>query len=165
MIVIVEGIDRVGKTTFCEKAASLLNAPVFKQTTFHDDGSHPGPTAMVEQVHALTKLLLCINSNIVVDRFHLTEAVYGKIDRGYDCLQEMKAIDSMLSRRKDIVLAYVEPTDVEESSRQHGDDLSPHASMFAQMFTDSQIQNKVSCNYKTICQAMLWLSNLRSKVS
>lgn len=151
MIVIVEGIDRVGKTTLCNALSTRLNLPIYKHNISRIDYPKMDNDNETDKMLQLIELLRMTNSSIIFDRFHLSEYVYGTIERDYDkehALSNFKLIDDEL-KFKHIVLILVQPTDVEQSSREHGLSLVKHSEAFDKLFELSDIR-KLTCTYDTI---------------
>lgn len=154
MLVIVEGIDRVGKSTLVEK---LVNECGFVQymceprkypvwfvgeqerkvstnsPNICDLGSRGDVIANLSKMNAevcmLEALMPYIGRPVVIDRLHFSEAVYGNADRDYSCSEAFFDFDYRLSKLGATVI-YVEPTDIERSSNEHGKDLTLHEEMF-----------------------------------
>ena len=129
MIIIVEGIDRVGKSTLCnklvEKGLLLVNEKC--KEVKHNEFRHQLEN---ERIKAQTTLLELIHNkaNIVLDRFHLSQYVYGVVNRNIDDVS-MFNIDERLSNL-DAMLVFVNPVDINRSSTEHGSDLSKHQELF-----------------------------------
>lgn len=157
MIIIVEGIDRVGKTTLCDKLHNELNIPVYK---------HIGPfkyknmdnDSETDQLLQLLQMCKLQKSFIIFDRFHLTDYVYGIIERNYDIEKannNFKLLDDFIKDNfKDAVLLLVLPTDINKSSEEHGKDLSVHNEELYKLFKESKIENKWRCTYNTLDEAV-----------
>lgn len=154
MIVIVEGIDRVGKTTLCkmlEQAGFLYfkdewilkNEVKLSQVKYYSVGKLDTTVSMLKQFHAN-------GVNIVVDRLHITEWVYSKYSRGYDPdLIHMNTIDRALDAL-DATLVYVMPESITKSSDEHGSDLSPHEAEFYRIAASSAIKRKIMAKYSNL---------------
>lgn len=153
-IIIVEGIDRVGKTTLCNKIHEEINLPIFK----YDSKliKREERTNRYETDKTLLTLELCnlFHSFIIFDRLHLSDYVYGIIQRQYDVQEATKnfmLIENYLEDMKDeVILLLVTPTDIQRSSREHGSDLSRHEKLFEEIYNKSKIKNKMKCNYNTL---------------
>ena len=107
MLIIVEGIDRVGKTTLCNMLKDKLGFKIYKHKNDNFNYSKMDNDNETDKMLQLLDLYEQIGSdvNIVFDRFHWSDFVYGKIERNYN---EDKA---------------VQPTNLCESSKQHGRNL------------------------------------------
>jgi thymidylate kinase len=83
MIVIVEGIDRVGKTTLCDKLKDK-GFIIFKDIWFLHKFIKDKATFSVGKLDATLSFLQVLyeqDLNVVCDRLHLTEYVYGTLER------------------------------------------------------------------------------------
>lgn len=156
-VIIIEGIDRVGKTTLALKLKKELNAKILKDATI--DGRLT-KEIVSEKINTTVNLLTLWPKNdiLIVDRFHLSELVYGYLDRRYNNLH-MLNVDEMLSKL-DVKLVLVNPTDVEKSSKEHGSDLSIHDKLFRQFYNDSKIKKKKQCDYNSLDETVEWLKGV-----
>lgn len=163
MIVIIDSIDRVGKTTLANKLAEAINGKIYKHSEgfktygkMTDDGETSTMLAMID----LYKLY---PENIVIfDRFHLSNTVYGRIHRGYDFIESLinfMTIDNALAELDDVYLVKVNPTDIKRSSAEHGSNLIEHQKMFDGLFEISKIKNKYECNYLTMDEVINVIKN------
>jgi negative regulator of sigma E activity len=164
MIIIVEGIDRVGKTTLVNKITENCNVKSFvdsyKKFSFFDyeskkllefDGSRNNVVANTEKMNSLVNIFEQFENeigNILLDRFHLSEFVYGFVDRKYYSLEAFYSLDERLAKLGAIII-YVEPKDVEWSSHQHGSDLKNHLNMFENVLGQTSC-GVVRCNFDTL---------------
>lgn len=161
MIIIVEGIDRVGKTTLCNKLKKELNIPIYRHVgerdfTKIDNNNETEKFLQILEICNLT------NCSLILDRFNLSDYVYGIIERFYDIISAYKnfqIIDNILSQMDDVFLIYVLPTDIQESSRQHGKDLTIYENEFYSLFKQSKIKNKWRCTYNTLDEAILYIKS------
>ena len=161
MIIIVEGIDRVGKTTLCNRLSNEFNIPVHKYKGIVDYKN-------MKNIEETDKMLMAIqllqetNSNIILDRFSFSDYVYGLIERDYATIPASKnlfLVDEALSKIDDVFLILVEPTDIERSSLEHGSDLSMHKKMFDDVFKESHVKNKWKCTYNTIGEVVSFIKS------
>lgn len=154
MIVIIDSIDRVGKTTLATKLSEALNGKIYKHSEKNkgyckmtDDGETAAMLAMID-MYALYP-----ENTIIFDRFHLSNYVYGRIHRNYDettALQNFDKIDENLAELDNVYLVKVNPTDIERSSREHGSSLVEHQKLFDFLYNRSKIENKFECDYNTM---------------
>ena len=152
MIIIVEGIDRVGKTTLCNKLKEEFDVPILHHESIISNNKKDNEN---ETDKSLLTLEVCdiTNSSIILDRFHLSDFVYGTIERNYNidsAIDHFKMIDNILSEMNDVFLIYVLPTDIQESSKQHGKNLKIYDNEFYDLFKHSKIKNKWRCTYNTL---------------
>ena len=144
MIVIVEGIDRVGKTTFCNKLSESLNIPIYKKDRVNITAS-ARDSALINLGDAIGTIDFwnsnCKYESIIVDRFYWTEYVYTKIERYHDISKDnIQAVENrMMTKRDNYIIVYVRPTNVEWSSSRHGSSLQPHLSEFDELFSASKL--------------------------
>lgn len=162
MIIIVEGIDRVGKTTLCEKLHSSLNIPVykhigpFKYTKMDNDNE-------TDQLLQLLQMCKLQKNFVIFDRLHLTDYVYGIIERNYNVIkaeENFKLLDDFIKDNfSDAVLLLVLPTDINKSSEKHGKDLINHNNGFYDLFKKSNIEYKYKCTYNTLDEAVTFVKS------
>jgi thymidylate kinase len=129
MVIIVEGIDRVGKTTLCNKLKSIPSAKIIKGIPYITPTDNVDKHRLYSEVLVNVAALLQneLSDLIILDRFHLSHYVYGKLDRNLqdDC---WKLVDTMLP--DDTILVFVQPTNILLSSAEHGADLQPYYDEF-----------------------------------
>lgn len=156
-IIVVEGIDRVGKTTIANKIRIESEFDQFtKFQMYKHDESFVSYDKMdtdneADKMAQLLTMADMFNCNVLFDRFHLSDFVYGVVDRGYkfsDAYNNMRAIDVMLSDMNS-VLVYVKPTDLKMSSDEHGSDLTKHDGLMTAAFHDS-LMNKIEVDYNVV---------------
>lgn len=145
MIIIVEGIDRVGKTTFCNIMKNRYGARIFKGKSYDDEELKDISREDLYGIQELGSLESIADSKelIVMDRFHWTEKVYGKVLRGYDSkytnIIEKEIIEINNSKRNQIIILLVRPTDIERSSKEHGLDLQDYQKEFDKLYMQTKI--------------------------
>lgn len=148
MIYIVEGIDRVGKTTLCNLMSERLEIGVLKDRMLHGELQRD---IVDEKIFTTVNALESMRKvDLIIDRFHLSEIVYGKIDREYDN-EFMWEIDKRLAEME-TMLILVEPenkTRLNIASWEHGDDLSEHAELFEKVFDESAIKMKARTKFRS----------------
>lgn len=151
MIVIVEGIDRVGKSTFCRilqgRGYKLLDSKI--HTYQSNVSAEIYDRLQEERTVAQAQLLSLLDKSekIVIDRFHLSQAVYGLYERGRTTWSHMQLLEEFISHNS--ILVYIRPTNIDKSSIQHGKDLSKHAEYFDTLYDMSSL-NKVTGTYETL---------------
>lgn len=144
MIIVVEGIDRVGKTTLCKKLSEKTGYPIFKnQPVFREREQ----STEIELMNQLVSIAEYTAVDMILDRFHLSEFVYGYINRGY-VNGSVMSIDERLSKLG-AWLIVVSPTDVKRSSDEHGSSLMEHEKLMNTMFLASKMK-KIKCDYFTL---------------
>ena len=155
MIVIVEGIDRVGKTTLVNKLSEVLDIPVIKQTRIGGNKTSADDIVSVNYGRAAGLVDFwnnkVFNTDIILDRFFWTEAVYNKCDRCINCsIAAAKGLDDVMQVAKEkYLIILVDPTDIKWSSEKHGKDLTNHQHWFNKLFDMSGLR-KLRCNFNTI---------------
>lgn len=154
MIIIVEGIDRVGKTTLINRIVEECGFKKFdfiekykKDHKLENDFTEIVETEKMYMMLSGLMLLSKMNANIIVDRFHLSEFVYGKINRNYENIECIK-IDKILANMG-VLLIYMRPTNLDKSSMEHGNDLGEHLALFNEILGYTQI-NKIEGCYDDI---------------
>jgi thymidylate kinase len=154
-IIIVEGIDRVGKTTLVNKIVNNSNYKKFKPLNNTKNRTKEIET---EKIFAtLSTLKLLKNDYIIFDRFHISEFVYGYVERGYvnkDCGKVDKILGGLNS-----LLIYVEPVNISQSIKEHGKDLREHEKLFLTIYKNSKMQ-KMICNYNNLSEVAEKIINL-----
>ena len=78
-----------------------------------------------------------------------------KMQQTLRLLQMLRMLQTELRIQK-AVIVLVKPTDIGESSLQHGKDLSRHEQLFELLFNESKLK-KISCTYDTIYDAQKWV--------
>jgi thymidylate kinase len=161
MIVIIEGIDRVGKTTLANKLCKELGFKKFSMKNLFPFDNMPHN---VEINNAIVEMLkLCEDKvDLVFDRFHMTELVYGLIDRKYDGTKAYGYINGILESLNNTVLVAVKPKDIARSSKEHGKDLSKHEEMFEFLF-EKYAGNKMLTSYDTLDETVKIVKFLKEK--
>lgn len=134
MKVLIEGIDRVGKTILANRIKKELDIPVY-----HDIHKFPFERkANIEKMWTLLNAIKCFGvENVVLDRFHATEYVYGKMRFECEYEDELKELDDEIYMMGFIVI-YVKPINVERSSNEHGSDLFKHEQEFMNFWSNSR---------------------------
>lgn len=154
MIVVVEGIDRVGKTTLVDK---LVDAGFIsmKDEFLIDKGFISNfsdySVGKCESFVAIAKKLHIEGKNVVLDRLHLTEIVYGKEKRGETNLEACMAVDMALANLG-AYLCLVYPSDIVLSNALAGEDQDLRSGMFDFYFKLSSMR-KFACDFNTVNQA------------
>lgn len=156
-IIVVEGIDRVGKTTIANMIQSSMSIePYLKFGLFKHDESFIRYDQMdsdneADKMSQLLTIADTFNNNIMFDRFHLSDFVYGVINRGYkfsNAYSNMLSIDNRLSQMQS-VLVYVRPVNLKRSSGEHGSSLEMHHRLMEAAFEDS-FMNKIAVDYSVV---------------
>lgn len=159
MVIIIEGIDRVGKTTLANMISKKYHIPIFKQERI-EKGSLValGNVGNYYENYIRAKSLVefwnsdSFVQDIIIDRFHWTEAVYSWVDRHARVPAELMlytddSVQRLMSKKRDkYIIIYVRPTDIEWSSQQHGKYLYRHDDMFERVRNYSVRDNMLMPN-------------------
>ena len=147
MIVILEGLERTGKSTI----AKQFEDRGFVNFKDHNHSRNMSPEFIKERLDATLSFLIQAdknNINVVMDRYHLSEYFYGRYVRGYnsDNFEYIWYIDEVLSHlnthlillERDINQEYVKsyPTEINEK------DLKNCKDKFNYIWDKSYIKNK-----------------------
>ncbi len=169
MIIIVEGIDRCGKTTFidkmCEKIPGLLR---FKDLNvcsknYSDEDFKSFSLGKLDTSVAFLKQLSDKGYNVIVDRLHLTELVYGECERGATMYKEIGELDKILSET-DSILVLVEPTNLQWSNEQAEKDQTEHYKLFKRAYSNSAIE-KYHTNFHELDKTVEIIIHRISKIN
>lgn len=159
MLILIEGIDRVGKSTLAEKLHQAIDGSILLDRTFDDnivkfmkmDYSQSTTNARELELINVYDSMMEANENtvLIVDRFHLSTALYESVLRNNytNAMIASKRIDRYFAERNDIVLIHVKPSDIKLSSMLHGSDLSNDAKFMQMLVDDSFIKNKLEVNW------------------
>ena len=150
MLIIVEGIDRVGKTTLINKLhenivkrgieCSRLN-PLYSYMKINEMDNKNETDKMIKMLNMYKS---CKEPLLLVDRFHITDYSYGVVKRGYDALYADMNLNILNNELRNIkhILFYVQPVDISKSELQHGESLKE--------VYDMQLYALTQCEYKGI---------------
>ena len=152
MIVIVEGIDRVGKTTLCNKIGKLMNAPVAHDASGFHGNSIDSHNWDIIKSHAQLMQQNVIGS-AVMDRFHLSQFAYSVTFRGAkpkDADRYLRFIeDTLLDVNPMPYLIYVKPENLKRSIEEHGQDITLADEFMNVAYNLSRLK-KTTCTYEDI---------------
>lgn len=165
MIVVVEGIDRVGKTTFCNALKEKFGEKVviFKDEMAEFLREERKNKQMLMAASSMNTIINFHNQFLqdkvlVLDRFHTTEYVYGVVERGVKkkkAKRIMMSIESELNKLDgDYRYIYMRPMSLKRSSEEHGGDLTRHYEMFEDVYGKLDCRRMV-VNYNTMLLAGL----------
>lgn len=152
VIIIVEGIDRVGKTTLCNKLSKTLNIPIHKY-----NGIIPYKKMKNKQetdkTLGLIQLIEETKSDIIFDRCFLTDFVYGVLERGYNEKKAYKNMGLVFERLgsysliDNVFLVLVRSSNIGKSSKEDGRNLLAYSAMFDEaceiMLADKNLSNNI----------------------
>lgn len=164
MIVVIEGIDRVGKTTLANKLKDagfiylkdefVINDDFVKEFSDYSVGKCDSFVALINDLKQKGK-------NVVVDRLHLTEMVYGQVKRGGNVnMQACWAIDMILAKMG-AYLCYVQPSNMELSNELAGHDQTKLHEAF-ETYVKLSSMRKITCDYENIDNAVAYILTMSS---
>lgn len=162
MIIVVEGIDRIGKTTLCNRLSKELQMPIYKESGVHEATQ----IGNVRSQMSLLNLCKVTGCNVIFDRLFSSEYVYGMCDRKCSPFVSKKflnmAIDLFL-QIPDAIYISMQSTDVEKSSAEHGTSLRRHSHLFVscdKLLIDKGCENFYAGTYDDIddiVDELVWL--------
>ena len=160
MLIIVEGIDRVGKTTLCQMLSKSFGIKIFKHDSklFKlDKMDNDNETDKAIKIYEICKLL---NGNLLLDRSYWSDFVYGVIERNYcvsNALANLKKIESIY--KDEAVIVYVRPVDLKLSSKLHGADLTKYNDLFESVrkLTKCKV---IDCTYESLEKVIVELESI-----
>lgn len=154
MIIAVEGIDRTGKSTFCKAlsdSTGFVNFYVPESDIVRNEDKN-----MYDEADKCLKLAILAglsSTDVVFDRFHISDFVYGVLNRGYDideALKLFKKVDEKLAKLG-VVVYYFKPKTVAYSSVLEGRDLSKEYELF-ELFKEASSCVVVETGYDHVAQ-------------
>lgn len=152
MIVILEGLERTGKTTVAEILENNFGFISFKD---HNHLMEMDPSFIANRLDATLSMITALdkaNVDVVLDRFHLSELIYATYYRGYNRtnFQHIKYIDEVLSHlnTKLILLERTVDDDYEEvfPRKCSAEIIAAMQKDFRYEVDKSYIKNKMTCN-------------------
>lgn len=151
MIVVIEGIDRVGKTTLANKLVKagfvylkdefIVNSQLISCFEDYSLGKCDSFVKIAKQLDGEGK-------NVVIDRLHITELVYGNSVRGSSNNEGCHYIDMALADMG-AILCYIKPGDISLSNELAGEDQTERAKLFDTYVKLSSMKTFV-CDYDSI---------------
>lgn len=154
MIIAVEGIDRTGKSTFCEALSDNTGFVNFYAP--ESDIVSNKDKNMYDEADKCLKLAVLADlseTDVVFDRFHISDFVYGIVNRNYDVDEAMmvfKKVDEKLAKLG-VVVYYFKPRTVAYSSVLEGRDLSKEYELF-ELFKDASSCVVIETDYDHVTQ-------------
>ena len=143
-IIIVEGVDKIGKTTLCGTLEGHLNIHTYKRPSDEFDFSRLVCGGVAQDVIQQLSYLRKKGTHIIFDRLHLSEYVYGKIDRNYDEHDNICWFDAVedFMQGLDVTLILGRPCSLRWTNEMHGQDVTPYDKCFTKIFEHSRIPKK-----------------------
>lgn len=154
MIIAVEGIDRTGKSTFCEALSDNTGFVNFYAP--ESDIVKNKDKNMYDEADKCLKLAILADlssTDVVFDRFHISDFVYGILNRNYDideATRLFKKVDEKLAKLG-VVVYYFKPKTVAYSSVLEGRDLSKEYELF-ELFKEASSCVVVETDYDHVIQ-------------
>lgn len=142
MVIILEGPNKCGKSLLAKYLVKNNGFAYFKDYTVNEKETKPGKLTRIvteEQICAQARLINTLNEygfNLVLDRFHISEYVYGKIFRGYNSKAIERAEEILTSEVKLIVLSDVQI----KLNERNGKDMSEIADLYIKGYSKSKLQ-------------------------
>ncbi|QPK89865.1 deoxynucleoside kinase [Bacillus velezensis] len=121
MIVVLEGCDCVGKTTFAEMLSKKTGYKIEKGSSF--EISKLGADAMYRHMKSLLQ-----KDNIIIDRFFYSNLVYGELF-GYPMMnmEQINDLNNDLSKKGLVIYLKAKPSTIQERMYNRGDDMVSHS--------------------------------------
>ena len=117
MIIVLEGCDCVGKTTFAEMLSEKTGYEVVKGSSF--EISELGADGMFEHMMSLLD-----RDNIIIDRFFYSNLVYGKLyDYPLMTIDQYIQLSIKLNKRALVIYLNAQPHVIAERMLSRGDDM------------------------------------------
>ena len=176
MILIVEGVDRVGKTTLVNKITENCHIKPFIDSylkfSYFDlkcnqenivKGDRNCIIANTEKINSLVNFYEQFYdkiTDVIFDRLHLSEFVYGMCDREYTSFEAFKILDEKLAKLNALII-YIEPKDLEWSSNKHGSNLEHHYNTFEYILNETKCE-VIRCNFDTLDEVV---SKIKERVT
>lgn len=159
MIFLVEGIDRVGKSTLCDKLSKVTGAVVFRaNSTQFVSNSDKDIYNEADKAYKLYKLAYDIGSDAIFDRMHLSDVVYATLRRGFDLessFEVFKKIDEV-ANVYGVNVIYIKPDEqggLSRCEKMAGESLEQDLKFFDRVY-DMSICNKVCIHTSDIDDAI-----------
>lgn len=91
MLVIVEGVDGVGKTSFCDRLHSLIEKEYPGEMIYRGKAGPPDDREILEQYEMDLQCYRPMrDEHFILDRWHVGELIYGPMLRGTSRLDEVR---------------------------------------------------------------------------
>ena len=164
MIVVIEGIDRVGKTTLAKKLEDggfIYLKDEFVLTSNFIKNFPDYSVGKCDSFVAVSKMLNEQGKNVVIDRLHLTELVYGSTLRNDVNEQGCFAIDMILAAMG-AELCLVSPSNLELSNELAGMDQTKMHKLF-QFYYKLSSMTKYMVTYEQIDEIANFILGKASK--
>lgn len=153
-IIMIEGIDRVGKTTLANMLKNKYGFKVFKDKNYYQKVD---VYASVEKVITFLEMVKQLDLTVVCDRSYLTEVVYSVAERCQSPIQahmyfdmiNQYIINIMQNENLNVLLIYVKPSDINLSGKLHGCMQLKHNELYDAYYDIITFDKKV-CQWETL---------------
>lgn len=168
LIVVVEGLERTGKTTLCKEfeKRGFVYFKDFNRINYHDVTSLEG---RLDTTLTFLQNLSENGVNVVVDRLHLSEYSYGNVFRKLQgTAKNVDYIDNAISKLNS-VLIYCKDNDFEEYKKRMLLKYTPEyveklSNTFEYYFDKSEIKNKFEYEF-TQCSASEYVNYIFKQIN
>ena len=154
MVTIIEGIDRVGKSTLAKKIAEETGQKTIKYNNWLFMKNEDKDTNNeAEKSSMMLQIIKQFDLNCIIDRLYISDYVYGKIERKYEenCLDNLYALNALLSTMENEVI-FIIPEDSKEIADceiEHKSGLFFHNMLFLDVYEKCKFSNlnvkKIPC--------------------
>ncbi len=153
-IIMIEGIDRVGKTTLANMLRKDYGFKVFKDKSFYQNIDM---YASVEKVITFLEMVKQMDLTVICDRSYLSEVVYSVADRHHSPIQAHMYFDIITNYIRNlmndgnlsVLLIYVKPSNINLSGKLHGCLQSKHNELYDAYYDIIGFDKKV-CQWETL---------------
>lgn len=160
-IIMIEGIDRVGKTTLANILKAKLGIGIFKDFSVTSGNDI---TANIEKMATLINIVEQLDLDIICDRSYLTEYVYSFVEKRtenpkffYEYVTKM-LFEKVQQKKVAILLVYVRPSDIKLSQELHGSSLTEHNIKYNDIY-EKVPYSKIVCSWDTLLGAVEAISD------
>lgn len=127
MVIIIEGLDRTGKTTLANELSKRFNIPIYKKDREEFDVFTVKDDELVNLGDSIATIKL-FNSelfkgrHVILDRFHWSEYVFNTVDRGgYLGREYLRYVcDEMNNNPSNYIVIHMHPTNIIDSAKEDG---------------------------------------------
>lgn len=153
LIVVVEGLERTGKTTLCKEfeKRGFVYFKDFNRINYHDVTSLEG---RLDTTLTFLQNLSENGVNVVVDRLHLSEYSYGKTFRKM-CAKNVDYIDNAISKLNSVLILCKSDNNEEYKNRMilkyTPEQVKKLSEEFEYYFDKSEIKNKFVYEFAECC--------------
>lgn len=148
MVTIIEGIDRVGKSTLAKKIAEETGQKIIKYDDWLFMNNKDKDTDNeAEKSSMMLQMIKQFDLDCIIDRLYVSDYVYGKVERDYkeNSLDNLYSLNILLSTMENEVI-FIIPEDRKElrdCSTEHGKDLFFHNIFFKNAYKKCKLNLNV----------------------